>query len=109
MQMWGGNPSQIVLPPKIFEMTYKEIPPWPVPNPPDPPPYVVLVSLPVELAGQPISLLHRGEVVGKAIIGEDGLAEIAPLFGDGSVKPSELSIALDADGYPPLQVPVQKG
>jgi Peptidase family C25/Propeptide_C25 len=109
MQMWGGNPSQIVLPPKIYEMTYKEIPPWPVPNPPDPPPYVVQVTLPVELAGQPISLLHRGEVVGKAIIGEDGLAEIAPLFGDGSVKPSELSIALDADGYAPLQVPVQKG
>src|SRR5262245_17698201 len=107
MQMWGGDSSQIVLPPKIYEMIYKEIPPWPVPNPPDPPPYAVEVSLPVELAGQPVSLLQDGEVIGKAIIGEDGRAEVAPLFVDG--KQGDLAIALDADGYAPVQVPVQTG
>jgi hypothetical protein len=100
MQMWGGgvSPLQFIL--EQFRATYRQ-----VPQPGDGPPYEVNVTLPNSLQGQSISLLRNGEVIGKAIVG-DGVATIPAAFGDGSVKPGELEVALDADGAAPIKVPV---
>ena len=73
---------------------------------PDPPPYLVEVTLPTGLAGQPISLLHNGQVIGKAIIAVNGAASIPAAFGDGSVKPGELEVAIEGDGVQPVKAPV---
>jgi hypothetical protein len=102
MQLWGGGSAPIVLNPAVFKAVYKELP---VPNPGDPPPFFVELTLPAGLAGQPISLLRNGEVIGKAIAG-DGSVVIAATFNDGAPKPGELSVALEPDGAAPLQVPV---
>jgi hypothetical protein len=102
MQLWGGGSAPIVLNPAVFKAVYKELP---IPNPGDPPPFYVEVTLPAALAGQPISLLRNGQVIGKALAG-DGSVAIAATFNDGAPKPGELSIALEADGVAPLQVPV---
>ncbi|HXR31107.1 MAG TPA: C25 family cysteine peptidase [Solirubrobacterales bacterium] len=102
MQMWGGGHAPIVFDPRLFEAVFKaEI----GPPKPEPPPYWVQVSLPKELLGQPISLLRDGEVVGKAIAG-DGSVAIPASFGDGSVTPGDLQVAVEADGAQPISVPV---
>jgi len=64
------------------------------------------VALPKELAGQPVSLLQNGRVVGKALAG-DGSVRIPAAFGDGSVKPGDLKVAVEADGAQPISVPVE--
>lgn len=104
MQMWGGGRPPIIFDPSRFKAIFKEeFVPGPGPGPE--PPYSVVVNLPPELAGQPISLLRAGEVVGKAIAG-DGSVTIPASFGDGSVKPGELRVAVEADGAEPVSVPV---
>ena len=58
MQMWGGGQDPIVFDLSRFNAVYKQEK-FPGTGPgPDPPPYFVQVTLPAELAGQPISLLR---------------------------------------------------
>ncbi|MDX6679902.1 MAG: hypothetical protein QOE31_3954 [Solirubrobacteraceae bacterium] len=105
MQMWGGGNAPIVFNPALISAIYK---PGPI-SIPDPPPYEVAVNLGQVLgnfAGQPISLLQNGQVVGKAFVGGDGTATIPASFGDGSVKPGELEVAFEGDGAQPVKVPV---
>jgi hypothetical protein len=102
MQMWGGGRPPIVFDPSRFTAIYR---PKPF-NPGDPPPFEVFANLPKELAGQPVSLLKAGEVIGKALVNGDGTATIPAAFGDGSVKPGELEIAIDGDGAQPVKVTV---
>jgi hypothetical protein len=102
MQMWGGGKPPIVFDPNLFKAIFVE---QIGPPKPEPPPYWVVVNLPRELAGQPISLLRGGEVIGKALAG-DGSASIPASFGDGSVKPGELRIAVEGDGAQPVSAPV---
>jgi hypothetical protein len=100
MQMWGGGSPPIVFNPALIAAIYK---PKPV-NPGDPPPYEVIVrNLPAELFGQPISLLNKGEVVGKAFVNGDGTTTIPAAFGDGSVKPGDLKVAAEGDGAQPFE------
>jgi hypothetical protein len=100
MQMWGGGTAPIVFNPAQFTAIYRAKPPTP-----GDPPFEVFVTLPKELVGQPISLLQNGQVIGKALAG-DGSATIPASFGDGSVKPGELEVAVEADGAQPIKVPV---
>jgi hypothetical protein len=101
MQMWGGGHTPFKLDIAAIAATYKY-----APKPtPDPPPYEVNVTLPKELIGQTISLLRKGEVVGKAIIG-DGVATIPAAFGDGSVVPGDLQVVVEPDGGPAVTAPV---
>lgn len=102
MQMFGGGSSPIIFNPAVFKAIYKELP---IPKPGDPPPYRVEVALPAGLAGQPVSLLRNGQVIGKALAG-DGSVVIAAEFNDGRPLPGELSVALEADNAAPVQVPV---
>lgn len=102
MQMWGGGTAPLVFNPAVFRAIYR---PKPF-NPGDPPPYEVFATVPKELAGQPVSLLKNGEVVGKALVGGDGTSTIPAAFGDGSVKPGELEVAIEPDGGQPVKVPV---
>jgi hypothetical protein len=102
MQMWGGGAPPLVVNAALINAVYKA-----KPATPGDPPYEVNVSgLPAELNGQPISLLRKGEVVGKAFVNADGTATIPASFGDGSVKPGDLEVAGDADGAQPVKVPV---
>lgn len=105
MQMWGGghDPFHIDLS-QILAVFAKA----PVGPGPDPPPYGVVVTLPAQFAGQAISLLRNGQVVGKAVIGADGKVTIPASFGDGSPKSGELEVAMEADGAEPIRVPVQE-
>ena len=105
MQMWGGGNAPIVINPALISAIFKAKPF----NPGDPPPFEVLVNLGQAiggLAGQPISLLQNGQVVGKAFLAADGTATIPASFGDGSVKPGELEVAFEGDGAQPVKVPV---
>jgi|GEM_PF-1870907 len=102
MQMWGGGNAPIVINPALIKAIYK---PGPI-SIPDPPPYEVQVTLPPGLNGQPISLLRNGQVIGKAFAAGDA-ATIPASFGDGSVKPGELEVAVEADGAQPVKVPVE--
>jgi hypothetical protein len=105
MQMWGGGNAPIVFNPALVKAIYK---PGPI-SIPDPPPYEVNVTLGQVLgnfAGQPISLLRNGQVVGKAFLNGDGNATIPASFGDGSVKPGELEVAFEGDGAQPFKAPV---
>jgi hypothetical protein len=101
MQMWGGGHTPFNLDIAAVHAVYAKV----VDPTPDPPPYEVNVTLPKELIGQTISLLRKGEVVGKAIIG-DGVATIPASFGDGSVVPGDLQVAIEPDGGPAVQAPV---
>ena len=102
MQMWGGGNPPIVINPALIKAVYK---PGPFPIP-DPPPYEVQVALPPELNGMPISLLRGGQVVGKAFAA-GGVATIPAAFGDGSVKPGDLEVAVEGDNAQPVKVPVE--
>jgi hypothetical protein len=102
MQMFGGGSAPIIFNPNVFKAIYKELP---VPKAGDPPPFLVEITLPPGLAGQPISLLRNGEVIGKALAG-DGSATVPALFNDGPPNPGELEIALEADGAAPVKAPV---
>ena len=100
MQMWGGGGNPIIFNPNIFKAIVKKFPP---PKPGDPPPFLVEITLPLTLAGQPFSLLRNGEVIGKAIAGGDGTVQVPALINDGDPQPGELKVALDADGAAPVQ------
>jgi hypothetical protein len=99
MQMWGGGAPPIVLDPVAFEATYKQLPP---PTPGDPPPFLVEVTLPPALVGQPFSLLRDGEVIGKAIAGE-GTVQVPATFNDGEPRPGDLTVAVEPDGAAPVR------
>ena len=101
MQMWGGEGID---PPVVDKALINAVFALPQPGP-DPPPYVVVVSLPAQFAGQPVSLLREGQVVGKAVAGA-GSVTIPASFGDGAVKPGDLRVAMEADGTVPVNVPV---
>lgn len=101
MQMWGGGGLPLRVDPARITGVFQVAPPGP-----DPPPYIVSVTLPVEFAGQPVSLLRDGQVVGKGIAGA-GSVQIPASFGDGSVKPGDLQVAMEADGATPVIAPVQ--
>jgi hypothetical protein len=101
MQMWGGGSPPIALDPSRFKAIYKTL----VKGPGDPNPYAVLITLPKELVGQPVSLLRNGEVIGKALAG-DGSVTVDALFTGDAPKPGELSVALEPDGSPPVKVGV---
>jgi hypothetical protein len=103
MQMFGGGHPPLTIAQAAFTAIYK---PKPV-TPGDPPPFEVNVTLPGLLAGQPISLLRNGQVIGKAIAG-DGSVTIDATFTEASApKPGELAVALgDADDVAPVIVPV---
>jgi len=107
MQMFGGGSPPIVFNPAIFKAIYKELP---IPRPGDPPPFEVNVTFPtnIALAGQPVSLLRNGQVIGKALAG-DGSVKIAAEFNDGLPKPGELQVAVDANDAAPVTVPVEGG
>jgi hypothetical protein len=97
MQMWGGGSPPFALDPARFSALFVAYDGPPVPNPP---PYQVNVTLPAELLGQTVSLLRDGQVIGKAVIGPDGVAKIPAAFGDGSVKPGDLQVAIEPEGGP---------
>jgi hypothetical protein len=104
MQMWGGDRPPFVFDPNRFTAVFsREIG---LPPGPNPPPYVVNVTLPAELNGQPFSLLRNGQVIGKAFAA-GGRAKIAADFGDGNPKPGELEIAIEPDGGKPVRFPVK--
>lgn len=103
MQMFGGGSPPIVFNPPQFTAIYRE---FPIPRPGDPPPFLVEVTLPGGLAGQPISLLRNGQVIGKALAGAGSVA-IPAQFNDGKPLPGELTVALEPDNAAPVQVPVQ--
>src|SRR3954451_3601102 len=103
MQMWGGDP--IVINPDLINAVFQRqltIDP----GPGDPPPYEVVVTVPGGLAGQTISLLRNGDVIGKATVGADGRATIPASFGDGAPKDGELQVAMEPDGAEPVRAPV---
>jgi hypothetical protein len=102
MQMWGGD-LPIVFAPRLFNAIYKEFPSGPGD------PFHVNVTLPPELAGQPISLLRGGDVIGKANVNGDGTADILATFTDRTAKEGELQVAMEPDGSPPITAPVQGG
>jgi hypothetical protein len=105
MQMWGGGNPPIVFNPVLITAIYK---PGPI-SIPDPPPYEINFSLgqfAAQFAGQPVSLLRNGQVVGKANLAGDGTATIPAAFGDGSVKPGELEVAFEGDGAQPVKAKV---
>jgi hypothetical protein len=103
MQMWGGEPVEIPDVTRfraIFREDFESGPPGP-----DPPPYVVQLTLPLEFNGQPASLVREGQVIGKAIV-SNGQALIPANFGDGNPTDGELRVAMEADGAVPVSVPV---
>ena len=99
MQMWGGDGLKIVNP-ALFAAQYVALAVGT-----DGPPYEVNVTLPPEFNGEAFSLLRNGEVVGKGTAA-NGVAKIPAEFGDGSVKPGELVVVLEADGAPAIKIPV---
>ena len=101
MQMWGGRQRADRHQPGARAGGLQDQAPVP-----GDPPYEVNVAGLQAIAGQPVSLLHNGQVIGKAFVGADGTATIAPSFGDGSVKPGELEIGADGQGVQPFKVPV---
>jgi len=82
MRLWGGGTRPIVFNPAQFVVVYRELP---IPKPGDPPPFFVEITIPRGLAGQPISLLRNGQVIGKALAG-DGSATVPATFNGGAPK-----------------------
>jgi hypothetical protein len=107
MQMWGGGTAPLDLRSLVLDLRYAALYQGPPPEEgPNPPYHVTVAALPALLAGQPISLLRSGQVVGKATIGGDGTADIPAAFDAGSPKPGELRVALETDGSLPASFPV---
>jgi hypothetical protein len=102
MQMWGGG-SPFVFDPSLITAVFTKLEADPGPDPP--PPYGVVVTVPVELNGQTVSLLRNGQVIGKAIVA-DGRVVIPASFGDGE-NLGELRVAVEPLGGPPVNVPVE--
>jgi peptidase C25-like protein len=101
MQMWGAR-DPLVINPNLFTAVFKETI---GPPPPDPPPYWVQVTLPPEFNGQAFSLLRQGVVIGKGIAA-GGNVNIPASFADSPGTAGELEVALEADGYLPVKIPV---
>ena len=97
MQMWGGDLLTITLDPGRFQGVFQAYTGPPIP---DPPPYEIVFTGGAELQGQAVSLIRNGDVVGKGTIGTDGKATVLAAFGDGSVKPGDLRVAVEPDGGP---------
>jgi hypothetical protein len=102
MQMWGAK-DPLVINPNLFTAVFKETI---GPPPPDPPPYWVQVTLPPEFNGQAFSLLRQGVVIGKGIAA-GGNVNIPASFADSPGTAGQLEVALEADGYVPVKIPVQ--
>ncbi|HEV7770577.1 MAG TPA: C25 family cysteine peptidase [Solirubrobacterales bacterium] len=102
MQMWGGGVPPLVYTASQLVAVFraKVTPPGPGPEP-----FGTLVTLPKELAGQPISLLQNGQVIGKAIAG-DGSVTIPATFANDAAQPGELEVAVEGDGAQQIKVPV---
>jgi hypothetical protein len=102
MQMWGGEPPEIPDPGRFEAEFVREI----GPQPPDPPPYWVTLTLPAEFNGQVFSILRNGEVIGKAIA-DGGRANIPATLADGTDSPGQLEVAFEADGSRPARIDVR--
>jgi hypothetical protein len=100
MQMWGGDPP-LVFTAAQFTAVYREIP--------GPDPFEVNVTAPIELAGQVISLLRDGQVIGKGVVNGDGTAKVVATLTDTTAKEGELQIAIEPDGGQPIVAPVRGG
>jgi hypothetical protein len=103
MQMWGAR-DPLVLDVAQFAAVFQKAVVDPPPG--DPPPYWVVVTLPKGLNGQTISVLHNGEVLGKAVVSGDQ-ARIPASLADGSKPSGQLQVAMEADGYKPVTIDVQ--
>ena len=103
MQMWGGGGLLVLDPSRFIAIFRQQI----GPPPPDPPPYWVQVMIPPEFNGETFSLLRRGDVIGKALAA-DGVVNIPASFADSPGTAGQLQVALDADGAPPITIPVQE-
>ncbi len=112
MYMRGGSSLKFDLGALVTQFVYVIERPGPPPEEQQPGYVVRLKGLPSTLAGQSVALLKGGDVVGQALVGADGTAELPALFGDGSVKPGELKVVIDGPSDDPaVTVPVesQKG
>ena len=103
MQMWGGEPIDI-LDPSRFDAKYRPEFVFGPPRP-DPPPYGVEVTLPAEFNGQAFSLLRNGDVIGKGTA-LNGKALLPAAFDDSRPKQGELQVAFEGDGARPITIPV---
>lgn len=107
MRMRGGG-GFIVWDPSKFKIALEKFQFVEGPNPPDPDPgyRVVITGIEPVLEGQTISLLKNGEVVGQGMV-QGGAAKIPAIFGDGSVKPGDLQVVVDAPtDAAPVSIPV---
>ncbi|MBJ7472543.1 MAG: hypothetical protein JHD16_14650 [Solirubrobacteraceae bacterium] len=109
MRMRGGS-GRLVFDPSIFTIKFQfvatDVPPNPIPEPR--PGYQVIMENLQALEGQTIALRKGTEVVGQGLV-EGGKVTIPAIFGDGSVKPGDLTVVIDAptDAAPVvLDVPV---
>ncbi len=96
MRMRGGSKFRFPFPFPGLVLKYERRGlPGPPPEEINPNYQVVLAGLPGELNGQTIGLRKGGDVVGQALV-VDGAATVPAIFGDGSVRPNELSVVIDA-------------
>lgn len=95
MYMRGGSSLRFDLSQLNLQFIYVTEKPGPPPVETEPGYLVRAKGLPATLAGQTIALLKGDEVVGQALVGGDGTAELPAVFGDGSVKPGELKVVVD--------------
>lgn len=112
MYMRGGSSLRFDLGALATQFVYVNAKPGPPPEEREPNYLVRLKGLPATLTGQSIALLKGGEVVGQALVGGDGTAELPAVFGDGSVRPGDLKVVIDGPSDDPaVTVPVdsQKG
>jgi hypothetical protein len=101
MQMWGGG-TPFLLDPSAFQAVFrKQIGP-PIP---EPPPFWVQVTVPLELNGQAFSLLRKGDVIGTGIA-QNGSVNIPASLADSSAPSGQLQVAFEADGSPPVVIDV---
>ena len=104
MQMFGGGSAPLQFDAGAFGALYEKLAPS---KPGDPPPFKVHVTAPSGLAGQVVSLMRGGEVIGKAKLDPSGKTVVEALFNGGEPKPGELSLALDPRGAALVKVPVR--